>query len=61
MTRIELDMPRVCSKCGFFNFNVSGVSYNRDFNYTVIKVTCMRCGNPEREIKVENIKAEKTA
>ena len=54
MTKIGLEIPRVCSKCGFRNFNVYGIIYIGTFNYTHIKITCMRCGNPENEIKIDN-------
>lgn len=52
--KIELEVPKVCNRCGFYNFNIQGISYNKDFDYTVIKVTCMRCGNKENEINVKN-------
>jgi len=52
--KIELEVPKVCSRCGFHNFNIEGISYNKDFDYTIIKVTCMRCGNKENEINVKN-------
>jgi hypothetical protein len=33
MTRIELGIPKVCRRCGFYNFSIYGVVYNRDFSF----------------------------
>ena len=32
MTRIELDIPNVCSKYGSYDFNIYDSVYNREFN-----------------------------
>jgi ribosomal protein L37E len=53
-----LDVPERCSKCGSYNFSIYGSVYDREFNSITIRISCRRCGSPEKEIKVDNTRAE---
>ena len=52
--KIVFDVPSVCEKCGFHNFNIVGSVYNGGFNYTHLAVQCMRCGHKQIQMRQPN-------
>ncbi|MFH2110721.1 MAG: hypothetical protein ABIJ47_05605 [Candidatus Bathyarchaeota archaeon] len=54
MAKIVFEVPNVCDRCGFHNFNIVGSIYNGGFNYTHLAVQCMRCGHKQVEIRLRH-------